>query len=197
MTLGPRDRRALVILGAAAAGTLLFILVSDSPPARPASGVVASNSIADAEKRLAKVRAILAQVPAREETLKQISAQLAEREKRILQADTAAQAQAQLLQMVRNVARSQNPPIDLKSSEFGQVHALEDYGEAPVTVVMECAIEQLLNLVTEMTAQPVLIAVDEMRVYSANAKNKTTNVRLTVTAVVPKKLVPEKKGVSY
>jgi hypothetical protein len=67
-----------------------------------------------------------------------------------------------------------------------------DYGEVPVTVTMECPIEQLLNIVAELTSQPELVAVTELRVYSANQKMKTMNVRLAVSAVVPKKLLPAK-----
>src|SRR5262249_38176088 len=118
-------------------------------------------------------------------------------ERRVLQADTAAQAQAQLLQIVRRVAQSQNPVVEVRGSEFGAVKALGDYGEAPVSINVECGIEQLLNILSELTAQQELIAVNELRIYSANAKQKTNNVRLMVTAVVPKRLVPEKKGGSF
>jgi hypothetical protein len=35
-----------------------------------------------------------------------------------------------------------------------------------------------------------------MRITSANPKEKTVNVRLTLSGVIPRKLVPEQKGTS-
>lgn len=194
MTLSQRDRRALLIFGFALAGMLVYVVIADSPSA----GVAAAprTSIGAAEKRLERGRQIAAQAPAREEVYKQVSAQLALREKRMLAADTAAQAQAQLLGILRRIARGQNPPVEIRAGEFGPVRPLgEDYGEVPVSVTVECGIEQLLNMLSELTAQPELAAVTELRIYSANAKQKTAGVRLTVSSAVPRRLVAEKKGV--
>lgn len=197
MNLSDRDRRALLILGMFVASVLLYVLISDSPAA-PGSSDSPQQAIAAAEARLEKMRHVAAQVPAQEAVLKQVQAQLAEREKRVMQAETAAQAQAQLLAAVRKVTRTQNPAVEIRASEFGQVRAMGDaYGEVPVSVTMECGVDQLLNIVSELTAQPELSAINEMRVYSANQKQKTTNVRLTLTGIVPKRLVPEKKGASF
>ncbi len=195
MTLSERDRRALLILGFAAIGVLIYVLVTDSPSGETDTPV---ESISASEKRLERMRVLSAQVPGREEIYKQVSAQLAGREKRVLQADTAAQAQAQLLQTIRRVARAQSPAVEIRASEFGNVRPLGDhYGEAPVSVTIECGIEQLLNIVTELTSQPEITAVNELRIYSANQKQKTTNVRLSVSAVVPRRLVPERKGAAF
>ncbi len=193
MTLSERDRRALLILGCAAIGTLLYVLITDSAPAGETAAP--RDLIATAEKRLDRVRQLAAAVPAREELLRQIQAQLDMREKRLLQAETSAQAQAQLRQIVARITSRQTPPVDIKASEFGQVKPLgTEYGEVPVSVMMECGMDQLLNIVAELTSQPELIAVNEMRIYSANQKTKTANVRLTVSAAVPKRLAPERKG---
>lgn len=195
MTLSERDRRALLILGFAAIGVLIYVLVTDSPSGETDTPV---ESISASEKRLERMRVLSAQVPGREEIYKQVSAQLAGREKRVLQADTAAQAQAQLLQTIRRVARAQSPAVEIRASEFGNVRPLGDhYGEASVSVTIECGIEQLLNIVTELTSQPEITAVNELRIYSANQKQKTTNVRLSVSAVVPRRLVPERKGAAF
>ncbi len=193
MVISERDRRALLLLGFAVIGVLIFQWVSEAAP----EGSTASpgESIAFAEKRLIKLRQNAALVPSREEKYKQVSAQLALREKRVMQADTAAQAQAALLATVRRVLRSQNPPLDIRSSEFGAVKAFgNEYAEVPVTVTVECSIEQLLNILTELSLQPELASVNDLRVYSGNAKQKTTNVRLAVTALVSKRLLPERKG---
>lgn len=197
MKLSERDRRALLLLGCAVIGVLLYVLITDTP-SESLSSASPQKTIAVAERRLDRIRQTSAQVPGREEAYKRIADQLAQREKRVLTADTAAQAQAQLLTIVRRVAATQNPRVEIRNSEFGQVKAYGDfYGEVPVSINMECGIEQLLNIITELTSQPELVSLQELRVYSANQKQKTTNVRMTVSAVVPKRLVPDKKGVAF
>jgi Tfp pilus assembly protein PilO len=197
MKLSERDRRALLMLGCAVIGVLLYVLITDAP-AESGSAVSSQEAISVAERRLDRMRQISAQAPGRQEAYKRVAEQLAQREKRILTADTAAQAQAQLLTIVRRVAMAQNPRVEIRNSEFGQVKAYGDhYGEVPVSINMECGIEQLLNIIAELTSQPELVSLQELRVYSANQKQKTTNVRMTISAVVPRKLVPDKKGVAF
>lgn len=193
MNLNERDRRALLFLGCAVAGTLLYVLITDTAPSGETSAP--QDLIATAEKRLERVRQLAAQVPARETLHKQMQEQLDLREKRLLQAETAAQAQAQLRQIVSRATSRQTPPVDIKASEFGQVKPLgTEYGEVPVSVMIECGMDQLLNIVAELTSQPEMIAVNELRIYSANQKTKSANVRLTVSAAIPKRLVPDRKG---
>ncbi len=199
MNLTTRDRRALLILGVFLIGLMIYVRLSDTAPAEESEpATTAAEAIAAAEKRLARLRQVAAQVPAREEAQKQAVLQLELREKRMLQADTAAQAQAQLLQIVRRVGKAQNPPVEIRAGEFGPVRPFgEAYGEVPVTVTMECAIEQMLNIMTELTAQPELVAANDLRVYSANQKQKTVNVRLSLTAAVARRLVPDRKAAAF
>ncbi|MCS7025541.1 MAG: type II secretion system protein GspM [Bryobacteraceae bacterium] len=197
MKLSARDRRALLLLGCAVIGILLYVAITDAPE-QTATAVSLEQAISAAEKRVERMRQLAAQLPARTQVYQKVMEQLAQREKRMLTADTAAQAQAQLLTILRRIASAQSPRIEIRNSEFGPVKAFgEHYGEIPVSITMECGIEQLLNLVAELTSQPELVALQELRVYSANQKQKTTNVRLTVSAVVAKKLVPERKGVAF
>jgi hypothetical protein len=192
MTLQQRDRRALAVLAAAA---LIALIVGFWPSASAPALVSSAKSAPETEKRLARVRQLAALVPGTEEALKLAAAELAGREKGLVQAETAAQAQAQLLQILRRVARGQAPPVDIRASEIGQVRALgRDYGEVVVSVSFECRIEQLLNMLADLTAQPELVATSELRVGGANEKQKTMPVRLTVSGIVPRALVPEKKG---
>jgi hypothetical protein len=88
MTLDPRHRRWLPVLG----GILILGLAIRFWPesSTPANVVVpTADTIALAEKRLAKLRETAATVPAREEILKKAAAELATREKGLLTADTA------------------------------------------------------------------------------------------------------------
>jgi hypothetical protein len=192
MNLSPRDRRALAWLAAAA---LLGLVVYVWPARDSAATVVApvGDPVTLAETRLARLRESAATVPAKENVYKKVSADLALREKGIIQADTAAQAQAVLIQLIRRLGAAETPPIDIRSTELNPIRPFgESYGEASVAVQIECRIDQLVNLLASLETQPELVATSDLRVLSSNAKEKTVGVRLTITGVVPRRLVPEK-----
>ena len=194
MKLQTRDRRALLLLGGAAAAWILMWLLL--PGRGEPSAAAPALPVPEAEKRLARLRQLAAGVPGEEQLLQQVTSELAEREKGVIQADTGAQALAQLLEVVRRAAKAQSPPLDIKTAELGQVSRLgEDYGEVQLTVTFESHIEQLLNLLADLTQQPEIVATREMRIGAASAKDKTLGVRLAVAGVVPRRLVPEKRGV--
>jgi hypothetical protein len=193
MKLGKRDRRALLALGAAA---LVIVVVDLSRTGSQQAPVVATaDSVATAGKRLRRVRQLAALLPPREAELKAATDQLAEREKGLIQADTLPQAQAQLAQVARRLTAAQSPPIDLRNVELGQARPLgDDYGEISVPLSFECRIEQLLNLLADLTSQPELLAPSGLRVTVASEKEKTINVRLTLSGVVPRRLLPAKRA---
>ena len=150
------------------------------------------------ERRLLRTKQLALSLPSRQAVLQQTRQDLGKREKALLKGDTAAQAQGVLLQTVRKVCRSQQPPLDITASELGQVRPLgKEYGEVLVTVGLNCRVEQLLNVMAELTQQPDLIATDDVRVSSNSDKTKMLNVRLTVAGVVDRKLVPEKRGPTF
>jgi hypothetical protein len=192
MTLSTRDKRAVALLGAAL--VIAGLVYRFGSPDRT-SAVVApvGNPVTIAETRLARLREVAATVSAKEGILKQVSSDLALREKGMLNAETAAQAQAQLLQLMRQLGAAESPAVDIRGTELNAIRPLGDsYGEASVSVQIDCRIDQLVNLMAGLQAQPELVATREMRVLSSNAKEKTVSVRLTVSGVVPKRLVPEK-----
>jgi hypothetical protein len=197
MTISARDKRTLMLFGPVAG--LLAILavyrwVSLSGP-EAAAVVSPVQSVAAAEKKLARFRQLAATVDVREAGARRAAAALADREKGIIQAATAAQAQAQLLQVVRRIGKAQAPPIELRSVELGQVQPIGTaYGQTSVSVTIECRIEQLVNLLADLTAQPELLAPSDLRISSGDPKQKLMQVRVTVAGVVPRALVPEKKG---
>jgi hypothetical protein len=192
MTLSPRDRRALIVLaaGLALAGILRFAFSGGSASA---AASVASDNVELAQQRLARLRQIAATVPAREATLKQAAADLADRERGgIIQADTAAQGQAALLEIARRLGK--NEEIDVRGGDLGAPKEIGDYGLVYATVTFECRIEQLVNFLADLAHEPELIVPSEERITAANPKEKTMGVRLVLAGVVAKKLVPEKKG---
>ncbi len=194
MNLGPRDRRAIAFLAVSA---ILGLVVRFWPEGSVPAVVPTADPVGMAEKRLAKLREVAATIPAKEDIYKQVSADLAVREKGLIAADTGAQAQAQLIQMVRTLGRAENPPIEIRSYELTGVRPLGDaYGESVVGVQIECRIDQLVNLLAAIGAQPELVSTYDLRVTSTNAKEKIVSVRLGVSGVVPRRLVPDRKGPS-
>ena len=192
MKLSKRDQRALAILVAALALLALRFVVANSGPEVAEASV---DSVDMAEKKLLKLRQLAATVPAKEALLKQANSELALREAGLIQTETAQQAQAQLLNVIRTLGKKEN--IDARGGEFGPVKPLgEDYGEVSVSVTFECGIDQLVNFLAALTSETSLLATSEVRISSANPKQKTISVRLALSGVVPKKLVPEQKGPS-
>ncbi len=147
-----------------------------------------------AQQRLARLRQIAATVPAREAVLKQTSSDLADRERGIIQADTAPQAQAALLEIARRIGK--NEQIDVRGGDFGAPKAFGDYGLVYATVTFECHVEQLVNFLADLSREPELVVPSEERITSGNPKEKTMGVRMVLAGVVAKKLVPEKKGLA-
>ena len=192
MQVGSLDKRSLAALGIAVAVILFvrFVIYADPTPA----SVAAVDSIPTAEKRLAHVKQIAATVPGKAELLKQAQAELAEREKGILQADTEAAAQAQLLELVQGIAKANG--IDARGAqEFGGVPVSEDYGEIWATVQFTCKIEELVNFLSALGNQSQILATRNIHVNGGNDKNKAIQAHLTVSAIVPRKLIP-KQGAS-
>jgi hypothetical protein len=189
-----RDKRALAALAVAGVALLLYLVVSGEGGQPRIVG--AAGSIPAAEGRLARVRQLAAGVSGRERVLQQVSSALAEREKGVIQADTAAQAQAQLVDVVKRVARSQTPPLEFGTVELSQqvVRLGEDYGEVQLSVPFTCRIDELLNFLADLTRQPEALATTELRVSAQDARQKTIAARLTIAGVVPKRLVPQKKA---
>jgi Type II secretion system (T2SS), protein M subtype b len=188
---GKLDRRTafMLLLGVAIVLVLRFVVFADKQP----TVVAATDSIPLAEKRLAKLRAAAATVPGKEAVLQQVSKELAVREKGIIRTDTAAQAQAQLLEIIRRAGKDEG--IDVRGAEEMKVRPLAgDYGEVTVAVAFTCRIDQFVNLMADLANRPELLATDDIRIAAANPKEKTMSVRVSLSGVVPRKLVPVKKG---
>jgi hypothetical protein len=196
VTLQDRDKRALLVLAVALPLAVLIYWATGSSSSGSAKVVAPSETVERDEKRIAVLRTALATVDGKQAVLKQVSTELAEREKGLIPGDTAEQAQAQLLQIMRRLAKAQTPPLDIRQSELGQPRSYgESYAKVTVSVSLDCRIDDLLNLLAALSAQPEIIATDEIRCAAANPKSKSMPVRLTVSGLVPRRLVPEKKGI--
>jgi hypothetical protein len=190
---GNIDRRLLIVLAVLAVAVVLRYVVfpGDGGPVAVAAPV---DTIPAAEKRLQKLREQAATVGAKEGLLKQVTAELQLREKGLIQTDTAAQAQAVLLETIRRVAQ-QNGFDARGADQFTEAKPLGDsYAVVSVTVTFTCAIEQLVNFLAMLDSQPELLSTNEIHVVGTRDKNKAIQVRLGLSGVGPRKLLPAKKG---
>jgi len=196
MTISDRDRRALLILGPS---LLVFGLVywySNYTPSGGGNGSkdAPGESVDQAEKRLASLRKQAATLRGKETVLKQASTDLAAREKGLLAGDTAEQAQAQLLQVVKRVAQQQMPPLEVGQVELGRAKNFGSaYGQVNVSITVTCRIDELVNFLASLSAQPELVATEEIRFGTSHPKQKTMPIRLTITGLVARRLVPKQK----
>jgi hypothetical protein len=175
------------------AALLIALFIIEYWPDSKPSAVAPPETPARAEARLAQLRATAATVPAKEALLKNAQADLALREKGLMVADTAAQAQAQLIQIVRELGHREAPPVEIRNTDGFAIRSFGDaYGEVTVGVQVECRPDQLVNILAGLAASPELVSTSDLRITSANAKEKTVGVHLTVSGIVPRKLVPEK-----
>jgi type II secretion system (T2SS) protein M len=191
MTTGTFDRKTAIFLcvGVAAVLLLKFVVLAD----KQAPVVGATENIPAAEARLRRLREIASTVPAREELLKQATGELEAREKGILKADTAAQAEAQLQEKLHRVGMAND--IDIRGIEEQRVRPLgTDYGMATVSVRFTCRIEQLVNFLAALTTEPELFSTEEIGITGSPDPKKVIQVRLTVAGVVARKIAMEKKA---
>jgi hypothetical protein len=197
MTLGDRDRRALIILGVALlAGGLIYWLSNSSPSSGGQSAKIAPvENIDRAQKRLQTLRKQAATLPGKQAVLRQASLELSQREKGLISGDTAEQAQAQLLQVIKRVAMQQTPPLETGQVELGRPRSYGTaYGLVSVSITLTCRIDELVNFLAALGAQPELTATEEIRFGAAHPKQKTMPVRLTVSGLVARRLIPQQKG---
>ena len=198
MMISDRDRRALIILGPALVIFGLIYWYSNSTPSSNGDRANTSapmESVDRTEKRLAILQKQAATLPGKEAVLKQVSSELADREKGLIPGDTPEQAQAQLLQVVKRVAQQQTPPLDVGQVELGRPRAFGSaYGQVSVSITVTCHIEDLINFLTGLSAQPELAATEEIRLGNSHPKQKTMPIRLTISGLVARRLVPKEKA---
>jgi hypothetical protein len=193
-TLEPREKKAVTAL-AVALGLTAVVLLYEFWPAAAVVAEASPQSVPQMEQRLARVRELAASVPGKQDILKKVGADLELREKGLIRAETAQQAQAQVITILRGLGAGEAPPIEIRATELGAITAFgDDYGAVNVSIQVECRIEQLLNFLAALAARPELIATRDLRVVAADPKQKTLNVRITVAGIVPKNLAPQKKG---
>lgn len=192
MTFTDRERRLLFLLVPSVAIALILRFTLFADPAPVVRDGSTPGSVKTAQLRLARLRQIASTLQAREAVAKQTGQDLTDREKGVLQAATAPQAQARLLEVARQIGKQEQ--IDVRGGDFGTPKVFGEYGLVYATISFECHVEQLVNFMAALSKQPELISPSEERMATGSSKEKLMNVRMVLAGVVPKKLVPEKKG---
>jgi hypothetical protein len=194
LSLSPRDRRALALLAAA---VLLALAVKYWPSSQP--GVVTPElNASTAERRLLHLRQLAGSAPARLEIRDRLAQELAAREKGIIVAENAAQAQAQLLQVLRRVARNQQPPLNFRSTDFlPPADYGANYGRISVSISGDWGIEQIVNFLSDLGNQPELLASTDLQFTQTGNREKTIPARLVISGLVPRRLLPAKKETAF
>jgi len=189
VNVGTLDRKSAVRLaiGVAAILILRFVVMAD----RTQTVVGVTDSVPMAEKRLELLRHSAATVPGKEALLKQVTAELETRESGMLKAETGAQAQSLLSELLHATGAANG--IDIRGMEDWRVKPLgSDYGEVSVTVRFTCKIEQLVNFLAALANVPQLLSTNQIAINgTTDPKNKSIQVRLSLSGVVSKKLVPK------
>lgn len=191
LQVGTLDRKYATLL---IVSVVLFALMKFGSSSGQSTAVVgATDSIPLAEKRLEKLRQQAATLAGKEEIIKQARAELATREAGLLKGDTKEQAQAQLLELVQAAAKANG--IETHGVERYTEEVVDnDYGEVGVEIAFSCGIEQVINLLASFADQPQILATNELRITSGtDLKKKQVQVRLAVSGIVPRKLLPQKK----
>ena len=181
---------AAVLLVAVLARYGVFSGSSTAPTVAPV------DSVPVAEKRLEALRKKAAAAPGREQALEKVKAELLAREKGIVLADTSEEARAHLLETLHATAGANG--FDARGANtLPQPKPLgKDYGQVSVGQDFTCGIDQLVNFLAAIANQPEILATESIYIGARGDKNKTVQVRLTLSGVVPRKLVPEQKGPS-
>ena len=195
MTLGSLDKRTGfgLLAGVSAILILRFVFLGGDSTAPV---VAASDSIPQAEERLQHVRQVAATVPGKEAVMKEAAATVDKLEKGIFKTDTESQAQAQILEMVTNVAKA-NGVQTRGLDEFHSKPISKDYGEITVGVSFACDVVQLVNFLAGLASQDQILATNSIHITGGTDKKKILQVRLGVSGLVPRKLLaPEKKGLA-
>jgi hypothetical protein len=182
-----RDRKSILFVVAAVLLVAVLARYGVFSGSDTAPTVAAVDSVPVAEKRLELLRKKAATAPGREQALAKVKAELQEREKGIVLAATSEEARAHLLETLHGTASANG--FDARGANILPQ-------PKPLGQDFTCGIDQLVNFLAALANQPEILATESIYIGARGDKNKSVQVRLTLSGVVPRKLVPEKKGLA-
>ncbi|GEM_PF-405448 len=184
--LSERERKLLIALVPALV-IAAFVYFWTEPSAGAAPVVDTSAAIEVAKQRLDRARVTAALLPALQDKRKALESNLASVEKRFIVGETPAQSQAILSQIFRRIVRSQGASVEIRGMDIGSVEPSNAYAEILVNVSFDCQIEGLINLLTDISAQPEALGWRDLRVVGTESKQKRLTGSMTFIGLTPGK----------
>jgi hypothetical protein len=135
------------------------------------------------EKKLGKYKEVVASVPLRTSEASKVEALLHTAERGLLESKTASLASAELQDLLKQIAMTQS--IDFRSSDFLPVKAISaDYAEVPIGLQFQCKVDQLANLMRELSIHTKYLRVVRLTIQGASGKEKNIVVGLQVAGMM-------------
>jgi Tfp pilus assembly protein PilO len=135
------------------------------------------------EKKLEKYREVAQIAPLRSGEVVTVENRLRQNESGLLASKTAALASAELQDLVTQLAAKQR--IDLHSNEFLPVKPVSPYyATVPMTIQFQCRLDQLVDLLQDVTQNPKYLTVSKMSIQSTAAKDKSVSVGLLISGMM-------------
>ncbi len=143
------------------------------------------------EKKLAKYREVAQTVSFRKGEVIGIESRLKDAEAGLLAGKSGPLASAELQDTVRQIAAKD--AIDFRSNEFMQIKPLnKDYATVPLSVQFQCHLDELVNLLNDLSANPKYLAVSRLSIQASGTKDKLVSVAMQISGIM--RAEPVQKG---
>ena len=135
------------------------------------------------EKKLEKYREVARTAALRNVEVNSVEARIREADGGILSSRTAALASAELQQLVNQLTSEES--IEVRSNDFPPVKPLAaQYTQVPIGLQFQCRLDQLVNLVTDLAANPKYLTVRNLVIQAMNNKEKTLTVNMQIGGIM-------------
>ncbi len=180
MEINQRDKRALWAVGAA-----LALFVSFRFGIFPAWDRLqeASTNLPVRQKTLEKYREAIQAAELRRTEISSLEERLREAEAGLLVSETSALASAEMQELVKQLLAAHE--IEIRSSAFLPARPLGDgYLQVPLRLQFQCSLDQLVSFLEEIGRGPKRLAISNLALQTANAKEKLLSVNMNVAGIM-------------
>jgi hypothetical protein len=168
----------------------LFLLLQFGLWLPSGEAAASGESIEAAEQQFLLARARARQKPLVDAEFGAATQVESQMEQRLLAAQTASLAQAEMRELVGNLLTDEQ--ITMQSTQFGAVRLEGDaFAQVPLVVNFSCAIEKFVNLMAAIANAPRTLSTRQIRITPERDETKTVRVQLTVAGYLPVSRTPE------
>ncbi len=180
MEINQKDKRALWVVGAALA---LFVLFRFGIFPAWDRLQEASTSLQVQQKTFEKYREVIQATVVRRVEISSLEERLREAEAGLLASETSALASAEMQELVKQLMAAQS--IEIRSSAFFPAKPLgDDYLQGPLGLQFQCSLDQLVSFLEEIGRGPKRLAISNLALQTANAKEKLLSVNMNVAGIM-------------